>query len=328
MLKRTLLLLGAMILASTLGHARGDVLRVVTTLPDLADLAESIGGAHVEVQAIARPQQNLHAVRIKPSHLVAVSRADVFIQVGLSLEHAWVPGLLESARNRSVSPGGVGFIDAGAGFETINTPVSLDRSQGVDLHPEGNPHINLSFDGGPFMAERILEGLVRVDPAHEEDYRANHARWLLAYGIARERWELVAARVAQRGGTACVYHCEFDYLLRDFGLELVAALEPKPGVPPTPSHLAKVIELLRERKVPVLVTAPWSNNRSVARVADSTGVRSVEIPVMSGGDPRHLTWIGLMNDSVNRLALAYGVDPDSIAVGVSEAGSQESPSRS
>lgn len=284
-------------------------LQVVTTLPDLADLVRRIGGAHVEVQALASPGQNLHAVRVKPSHLVAVSRADVFVQVGLSLEHAWVPGLLEAARNRAVAPGGAGFIDAGAGFATIDVPKVLDRSQGVDVHPQGNPHVNVSLTGGAHFAAAILAGLERVAPEHADEFRANHTLWQREYELAHERWVKVAGLVRATGAEVCVVHQEFDYLLRDLGLGVAAALEPKPGLAPTPAHLAKVIETLRARKVKVLVTAAWSNDKSAARVAEATGAEVLVLPLMVGGSTGAGTWIANIDVCVDRLARAVGVDP-------------------
>jgi len=215
------LLLGAGLLTGAGARAdeRAAPLRVVATIEDLAGLVRTIGGERVDVTVLARDGQNLHGVRVRPSHLVAVSKADVFVQVGLSLEHAWVPGLLEAARNSRVQPGGAGFVDAGAGFPAIDVPVVLDRSQGADVHPDGNPHVNLSVDGAPHFAARILERLVALEPAHADAFRANHAAWLAEYQSARERWDALAAefrRVAElRGAPLAVaqYHREFDYLL-------------------------------------------------------------------------------------------------------------------
>lgn len=285
-------------------------LKVVATLPDLADLVTAIGGEHVEVETLARPGQNLHAVRVKPSHLVAVSRADLFVQVGLSLEHAWVPGLLETGRNRSVLPGQPGFVSAGNDYKMIEIPVRLDRAFSADVHPQGNPHINLSLGGGVHMAKRIYDGLVRVDPEHAADYRAGFESWNEEYEVARKRWDIVAKAVAAKGADACLYHQEFDYLLGEMGINIAAFLEPRPGLAPTPNHLVKVIQTIREKHIPVVLTAPWSNNKNVARVAKTTGCGTLELPVMVGGKPEHGTWIAMIDDSVRRISLAYGVDPD------------------
>ena len=296
-----------------------DKLEVVATLPDLADLARAIGGERVNVKTLARPGQNLHAVRVKPSHLVALSKADLFLQVGLSLEHAWVPGLLRTSRNRKVFPGTDGFVSAGDGYAMIEVPVRLDRAFSADVHPAGNPHINISLNGGPHMAQRILDGLIRVDPQGEEAYRAGFDRWMTKYGVARARWDVVSAAVAKMEGSACLYHQEFDYLLGEMGLTIATLLEPRPGLPPTPSHLAEVIQIVKHRKIPVILTAPWSNNKNCRRVSDLTGAPILELPVMVGGDAEHATWLQMMDCAVDRIAAAYGIDVKAVVAAHAEA---------
>lgn len=289
---------------------RAAPLRVVATIEDLGGLTRAIGGERVDVTVIARDGQNLHGVRVKPSHLVALSKADVFVQVGLSLEHAWVPGLLEAARNTRVSPGGAGFVDAGAGFATIDVPESLDRAQGVDVHPEGNPHVNLSVDGGPHFARAILAGLVRVDPAGEVLYRANFAAWELSYAAARERWDRAAAaceRAARERGApfaAIEYHREFDYLLRFLGVDVAGTIEPKPGVPPTPAHLRELVKVGSERGVRVVVTASWSSDRTTKRVAEQCGAGVLELALTT---PTGSTWIEGLDARIAQLTAALGV---------------------
>lgn len=292
----------------TTGFATGEKIRVVATLPDLANLAQEIGGDRVSVKALARPGQNLHAVRVKPSHLVALSKADLFLQVGLSLEHAWVPGLLQTARNRDVLPGMDGFVSAGAGYEMIEVPERVDRGVSADVHPQGNPHINLSLGGGRFMAQRVLDGLICVDPAGEASYRQGFESWCKRYDAARVRWDLLGKAVAATGQSACLYHQEFDYLLGEMGLDIAAFLEPRPGLAPTPSHLATVIQTIKEKKIPVILTAPWSNNKHCARVAKLTGAKVLELPVMVGGADNQRTWIETTDRSVRLIAEAYGVD--------------------
>ncbi len=303
--RRVLLFLG--LCAPVLAQAPKP-LQVVATVPDLADLTQRIGGALVEVRALATPAQNLHAVRVKPSHLVALSRADAFVQVGLSLEHAWVPGLLEVARNSRVQAGGAGFIDAGRGFPTIEVPVVLDRSQSVDVHPAGNPHINVSFEGGAHLAAEILAGLERLLPTHVEALRANHRAWRTEYEASLARWRATAEKLRAVDPAVLVVHTEYSYLLRDLCVRTLASLEPRPGMPPTPGHLAQVIEKAREAGVKVLLTAPWSNDRSAARVAESVSGVVVELPTMVGGGDT-ASWIGLVDGNVTRIARALGVEP-------------------
>ena len=280
-------------------------LKVVTTIPDLADLAREIGGDRVDVQSIAKGTMNVHAVPLKPSSLVAVNRADVFVQMGLSLEHTYVPGLLMKARNPAIQPGKPGFVNCSEGWEALDVPETLSRSQGADLHPLGNPHFNLDPRGGRHMADRILAGLTAVDPEGAESYRARHAAWVERYDAAKRRWDALGKRLARK--RVVVYHEDFTYFLRYHGLDVVGTLEPKPGVPPTPRHLGTIVDRMREQDVRVVLTAKWSNNKSVRFVAEKTGALVVEGPVLVDGVPGADSWIEMMDVLHDRLAAALDV---------------------
>ncbi len=286
--------------------ARGaDELEVLATIPDLADIAASIGGDRVDVTCVARGTENVHAVALRPSSLVAANRADLFVQVGLSLEHAWVPGLLERARNRAIQPGQPGFINSSDGFPPIQVPDVISRSIAADLHPQGNPHINLDPGAGRHFADAILTGLLRVDPENADGYRARHARYSQELDEAMRRWKPRLEALAGRQVVA--YHGEFAYLLNAAGIETVGLLEPQPGVPPTPIHLAQVVRAMRERGVGVVLTAKWSNGNAVAKVAQETGAQVLELPVMVRGVQGVESWIGLVDHLLERLCLAFGV---------------------
>lgn len=301
------LLLGtAAVVPARIVHAPAvDTLRVVTTIPDLEDLVERIGGDRVEVESIARGQENIHSVPVKPSSLVSVNRADVFVQIGLSLEHAYVPGLLEAGRNKRIQPGQPGFVNTSAGWEAIDVPAEISRGRSADIHPQGNPHINLSLHGGRFLAQRVLEGLVRVDPGSADAYRARHAAYARELDVAEERW--TAARAKLVGRKVVTYHTEFAYFARDTGLVIATTIEARAGVPPTAADLARVIETMKRDDIGVIVTPRWSNNDSVQFIADRTGARIVEVPTMvqTKGEPS--TWISLIDILLQRLGNA--LDP-------------------
>jgi ABC-type Zn uptake system ZnuABC Zn-binding protein ZnuA len=278
-------------------------LRVVTTIPDLADVARRIGGERVEVSSIARGKENTHAVPVRPSHLVAMSKADLFVQIGLSLEASYVPGLLEGCRNRRIQPGAPGFVNCSEGWEPIDVPASLSR-RGGDVHPQGNPHMNLDPRGGRHIADCVLAGLVRVDPARRDEYGQRHGAYVAELDAAVARWAAMGA--AWKGEKVVEYHQEFRYFARAYGIELVATIESKPGIPPTPNHLAEVIARMRSEGVKVIATATWSNEDTVERVADATGARVLELPNMCGGLPGTETWIGMMDVLHRRVAEAFG----------------------
>jgi ABC-type Zn uptake system ZnuABC Zn-binding protein ZnuA len=286
----------------TPGSPSAEELNVVTTIPDLADIVREIGGDRVDVKTITRGRENLHAVTARPSHLVALSRADMFVQVGLSLEAVFVPGLLESARNTKIRPGAAGFVNTSDGWDAIDVPASVSR-QGGDLHPYGNPHLNLDPRGGEHMAEVIRDALVQIDPGSKDLYERRHAAYAEKLAEARKRWDALTDRL--RGRKIVVYHQEFNYLARYHGIEIVDAIELRPGIPPTPNHLAEVIGDMKREGVKVILVAHWSRNRDVERVAEATGARIVEVPSQAGGTASTETWIGMMDELHAQLVTAF-----------------------
>ena len=280
----------------------GKELRVVTTLPDLQDLVERIGGDRVEVTSICRGRENIHTVPARPSQLVALSRADLFVQIGLALEASFVPNLLLTARNERIQAGAEGFVNCSDGWEAIQVPSQVSR-QGGDLHPFGNPHMNLSPRAGRHMAERILAGLERVDPDGAEVYRRNHEAWLEELEPAEKRWAEQGA--AWKDRKVVIYHQEYDYLAAVYGIEVVGKVEIKPGIPPTPNHIASLLETMKREEVEVILTAPWSNNRYVEDLAERTGAQVLELPGMCGAEPGTESWIGMMEHIHRELGQAF-----------------------
>ena len=287
-----------------------DKLRVVTTLPDLADIAKQIGGERVQVFSIAKGRENIHRVPARPSHMVALSKADLFVQIGFSLEVSFVPNLIEQCRNPRIQPGAgaaglesPGFLDVSLGWQPIQIPSSLSR-QGGDLHPGGNPHVNLAPNGGRHMADRILDGLVRVDPGSEDAYRQRHAAYLEKLEAAEKRWQTMGA--AWKGRKIAFFHREFSYIAEAHGIEEAVMFEPMPGIPPSPGDVARAIRDMKEQSIDVILTAVWSNNNTVRRIAKATGAKIVELPNMSGGLPGTENWIDMMQLIHDRLADAFG----------------------
>lgn len=280
-------------------------LKVVATIPDLADIARQIGGERVDVRSIARGRENIHAVRILPSHLAAVDRADVFVQMGLSMEHAWVPALLRTAKNPEIAVDTPGFVSVAEGWDPIQVPTSLSREHAADIHPRGNPHFNLHPASGRHIAERIHAALCAKDPGSADYYDARLRDYLEQLAVAEARWAKIRAQLA--GKLVVEYHQEFDYLALACGLDIAAILEPKPGVPPSPDHLAGVIKTMQERGISVILTAAWSNNKSVRSVAEKTGAQVLELPDMVDGAKGCETWIAMMDHLHRELARAFGI---------------------
>lgn len=277
-------------------------LKVVATIPDLADITRAIGGDRVDVTTICKGRENAHFVTAKPSHLVALSRADVFVQIGLSLETAFVPGLLENARNPKIAPGQPGFVNTSEGWTALDVPKVIDRRNG-DVHPQGNPHLNLDPRGGRQMAEHICAGLSAVEPSSKAAFEQRLKAYVEKLDAAQKRWAEMGA--AWKGRKIVVYHKEFDYLAEAYGLTVVGAVEPQPGIPPTPGHIAELVQSLRGVKDALILTAAWSNNKEVAELARQTGARVVELPNMCGGLPGTDAWIAMMDLVHARLRDAF-----------------------
>ncbi|MFT5288748.1 MAG: zinc/manganese transport system substrate-binding protein [Planctomycetota bacterium] len=276
-------------------------LQIVATLPGISDLAEVIGGDQVQVKAICKGTENVHAVRLKPSHIIMTSRCDIFLQVGLSLEHAWVPGLIKTSRNRKIQAGEPGLVTLSEGFQVLDVPTTLSRRDGADLHPDGNPHVNLAHGAGRHMAVRICAALSSHRPASQKLFEARLKRFEEESRAAEVRWAELAKQLANRKIIA--YHGEFTYLLRDLGLDVIATIESKPGVPPTPGHLTRVIQIARDHPGVVILTAAWSNNRAVNRVADAGKGKKVVLASMARTGQ---SWLENMEALHVELAKAFG----------------------
>ncbi|MBI4369688.1 MAG: zinc ABC transporter substrate-binding protein, partial [Elusimicrobia bacterium] len=214
--------------------------KVVTTTEDLAALGREVGGEAVDVQSIARGYQDPHFVETKPSYLLKLKKANMFIQVGLELEVTWAPSLLISARNPKILPGNPGFVEASDGVEILQrTGGGADRSLG-DVHPLGNPHYWLDPQNGRIIAKNIAERLALIDPEHAEAYRKNLAGFEAKLSAKEKEWDALA--VAVKGIKVVTYHNSWPNFARRFGIQIVNFIEPKPGVPASPAHVHSLIQ--------------------------------------------------------------------------------------
>jgi ABC-type Zn uptake system ZnuABC Zn-binding protein ZnuA len=255
-------------------HAQ-DKIKVVATLPVLAELARAIGGDKVEVQAIASPVQDPHFVDAKPSYILAASRADLWIEAGMDLEVGWAPLVREGSRNSRIQKGGVGFVDASTHVRKVGVPPGgFDRSRG-DVHPYGNPHYWLDpLNAVPITADIAL-ALSRVDPTNAGYYNERRRVFLAELDRRMGGWR---SRMAPLRGVPVVsYHESWEYLARRFGLDVLGKLEPKPGIPPSPSHLARLIEQMKARGAKLILVEPYYEKRNPQLVARETGATVVEL---------------------------------------------------
>jgi len=283
--------LAAAVLLAARAQAVG-VLRVVASIPDLADVARHVGGDLVEVQSIATGVEDIHAVPMKPSYAVMLNRADVLLVLGLEAEHAFIPGLLEAARNPKIMRDAPGYIDCSVYVRPLEVPTRLDRSLG-DQHPMGNPHYNLDPVRMKDAARAIADGLARNDPEHAATYQRNLTTYLATLDAAMARWQQEAAPL--KGKSLVSYHPDMIYFAERFGMEAVGTIEPRAGVDPTPAHVEDLEKMMREQKVTFVVRELHYPAGLSETVAQATGATLVQLPVMTGGLPQTQDYVAFID---------------------------------
>jgi ABC-type Zn uptake system ZnuABC Zn-binding protein ZnuA len=274
-------------------------LDVVTTTPDLAALARAIGGNAVEVKALAKPTEDPHFVDAKPSLIVTLNRAEVLIEGGAELELGWLPALLQSARNAKIAVGAPGRISATTGVRMLEVPATLDRSRG-DVHTLGNPHIAMDPGNVKIIAAQIADHLAQVAPASADVFRANLARFNTTLDGKMAEWQTALAPYL--GAKIVTYHNDFVYLARRYGFQVLGTLEPKPGIAPSPAHIAEVIATMKANDGRVILVQPYQNRRTAETVARQTGATVLDTPQQPGAIPNTDDYFALMDYLVRTLA--------------------------
>jgi zinc/manganese transport system substrate-binding protein len=300
MLNKTMRLVSALALVGILlasSPARAQV-KVVTSLTDLASIATLIGGDQVDAFSIATGFQNPHFVDPKPSYILKLAHADVFVTVGLDLEIGWTPPLLNSARNAKIQKGGDGYCDASIGVRLLQVPVSASREQG-DIHVYGNPHYWLDPLNGKIIAQNIFEALVRVDADHRSLFEAKLKKIDDAIDAKTKVW--VEKMKPYAGTKVIAYHNEWPYFEQRFGLQIVDFLEPKPGIPPTPSQLLKVINEIKRDHIKIIITSPYFTTESADLVARNTGAKVVTLATSVGGYESIKTYYDLFDYDISQI---------------------------
>jgi len=292
--------LAALIGAASVGTPASK-LRVVATTPDLAALTREIGGDAVEVIALAKPTEDPHFVDAKPSYLVALNRADVLIEGGAELELGWLPPLLDNSRNPKIATGAPGRIIASQGIRLQEIPATFDRSRG-DVHALGNPHFLLDPDNVKIVAASIADHLGRVDPSSAAIFRANLDKFNRALDGKMAEWSRQLS--PYRGAKIVTYHRDFVYLANRFNLQILETLESKPGIAPSPAHLATVISAMKTQHARVIIVQPYQNRRTAETVARQTEGVVLDISQQPGAIPNTDTYFSMMDYLVTTLAKA------------------------
>ncbi|GIV18137.1 MAG: adhesin [Armatimonadota bacterium] len=274
--------------------------RVVATFTDLADIVKQIGGNHVQVSSLARPQDDFHLVTPRPSMALELSRAKLFVRVGMDLD-LWADDLLASSRNASILRGATGYVDCSVGVKKLEIPTGrVDPSMG-DIHIYGNPHYLLDPANAKIAARNILEGLKRVDPANAQAYQQNYEAFVRQVDEHLRRWQQILA--PYRGTPVVVYHKSLPYFLQRFGLQELATIEPKPGIPPSPGHLRDVITRMKNANCRVILIEHFRPRRFPDAIAREMGAKVVILPAAVGAEGT-TSYFGMIDAMVNRVAAA------------------------
>lgn len=258
------------------------VVRVVATTPEYGAVASAVGGDKVSVATLAKPTEDPHFVDAKPSHIVTLNRADLLVEGGADLEAGWLPPLLDGARNPKIAAGAPGHVRASEGIQLLDVPAVLDRSQG-DVHAAGNPHFMMDPDSARVVAGHIARALCALDGASCAAYNANLAAFEARLDAKTKDWE--AALAPYKGTPIVTYHPTWKYFAARFGLVSDVYLEPKPGIPPSPPHLAEVMRQMSDRKIRVVLVEPFQSRKTAEAVADRTGATVVDVCQFPGGLP-------------------------------------------
>ena len=285
-------------------------LRIVATVPELVDITVRIGGDLVKVDGLAKGTEDIHQVVMRPSFVTKLNKADAVVYLGLSVEHAFLPGLLDVARNPAMRQDpatqgciGTGCIDVSEGLSVMEKPENLSRAEG-ELHPQGNPHYNIDPAEGVRMAKNIAAGLSRIDSEHAAQYQKNLKTYLAQIEPRLALWRKWVFPL--KGLKAVSFHKDVCYLGRFTGIDFIETVELKPGVAPTPTHLEQLVKKMKDQRVNLIVREQQYDPKVCQWLADQTGAKIAVIGTMANALPGTETFEKLSEHNLKALLQAAG----------------------
>jgi len=273
-------------------------LNVFACEQEWAALAQELSGDKASVYSATNALQDVHKVEARPSLIARIRSADLLICSGSELEIGWLPLLLTQSGNARIQPGSAGYLEASQFVPRLEIPKVVDRALG-DVHPSGNPHVHLDPRNIARVADVLTERLVQLDPANAEAYKTRASVFLERWRAALSRWEKEAARL--KGVPVVVYHKDMSYFINWAGMREAGSLEPKPGLPPTPAHLAELVERMKRDPAKVIVYSPYNSPRAAEFLSERTKIPSVMLPFTVGGTDKAKDLFGLFDDTIGRL---------------------------
>jgi zinc/manganese transport system substrate-binding protein len=276
----------------------GTKINVVTSTADLKSITELIGSDKVEVSSIATGYQNPHFVDPKPSYIIKLSRADMFVTVGLDLETGWSPQLLSSSRNPKIQKGSNGYVDASVGVILLQVPSSINRGEG-DIHIYGNPHYWLDPVNGKQIAKNICDGLEKISPENKAFFEANLNAFNTKIDLKLKEWAMKIS--PYKGAKIIAYHNEWCYFEQRFGLVIVDFMEPKPVIPPTPTQLVKIISEVKSNAIKLIISSPYFTTSSSDVVSQQTGAKTIVLGTSVGAFDTIKDYFDLFDYNIDKL---------------------------
>src|SRR3954462_4088658 len=298
------------VLAAAPAHAAA--IKVVATTQDLESLAREVGGDKIEVESLARGYQDPHQVEPKPSFILKLNKADLLIVVGRELEIGWLPALINQARNPRIQPGADRYLDASGFAHILEIPTGqVTRAMG-DVHPQGNPHYWLSPENGRKIAQGIQQKLAQISPADAGYFAQRYADFDKRLAEAEKRWN--AAMAPYKGTKIVTYHRSWPNFVEAYGLNVVGYVEPKPGIPPSPSHTFELGQEMKKDNVKIIIIEPYFDSKTPNAIGRDTGAQVVTLaPSVGGAKGANVNdYLALFDYNVNTLVAAFkaaGVKP-------------------
>jgi len=270
---------------------------VVTSLQDFASITTAIGGDRVDVVSLAKGYQDPHFVDAKPSFVLALSRANLLEVAGLELELGYLPPLIDQSRNDAVHPGSPGYLDLSIGCDILQRPTQVVTRAMGDVHPYGNPHYWTDPENGRVIARALAARLSELDPAGAATYAKNLAAFEARLTAREKEWD---AKMAPYAGTRVVtFHESWPNFAKHFKLAIVGTVEPKPGIPPTPSHTLEIINLILTQKVPAILVEPYFDHKTPNYIAQKTGAKVLLFYPSVGGIPAITDYFALFDTDID-----------------------------
>jgi zinc/manganese transport system substrate-binding protein len=275
---------------------------VMAATEDLADLARQVGGDRVKVESIARGYQDPHFVEAKPSFILKLAKAELLVVVGRELEIGWLPPLIQQSRNAKIQPGADGYLDASLTAKILEIPTGqITRAMG-DVHPLGNPHYWLDPDNGRRVAKAIADKLARVAPADAAFFASRYADFDKRVADAEKRWDAMMA--PYKGLKIVTYHRSWPNFADHFGLDVIGYVEPRPGIPPSPSHTLDLIAEMKRQNVKLLLVEPYFDLKTPNSIGRETGARVLVMSPSVGGEKEITDYIKLFDYDLDLLVKA------------------------